>query len=266
MQEKPASKAVATKPEPAPVAQYTDYEGVPELVAMGAQKVTEGVRLHIKTSVTAKEVAAITLDMWRRIPDKDGNPDIKGTSDAAKKASGDMTKTIGEALGKEGLDAFDVKEALKKLSRSVQTQRTDVRAEYLRSLDGDTDEAAEEREHFADILDAKPDDVPASVWVANHYGVGLKGEIEKSRERYHAKLALGSADSVGDDDQGDDDDTVTDPDTEIRAVVRRLRADVERAKPETFEAASEATRVEVREELETLYKAVKDMITATYGS
>lgn len=261
-QPKPEPKAKA-KPAEVAVKDYTAYEGVSELVAMGAEKAAEGVRLHIKTSTTAKDIASIILDMWRRIPNKDGFPDITGTSDPAKKASSAMYKAVGESLG--GEDAYDVEQAVKKLIRSVQTQRTDVRAEYLRGLDGDDADAQEERKHYAKLLEGKGDDVPVSEYLANVYGVGLKGEIEKARERYQAKAleAPKGEDSESDQDDESGEAEPVSPDDEIRAVVRKLRADIRKAKPETFEAASDDAKEEVRSELETLYKAIKDMITAT---
>ncbi|MGW4986303.1 hypothetical protein ACWEQ3_01450 [Streptomyces mirabilis] len=270
-QAQPKAKA-EPKAEVISAKDYTAYEGVSALVAMGAERAAEGVRMHIKTSTTAKEIANVILDMWRRIPNKDGNPDIKGDSDAAKKASSALYKAAGEALGKEGLDGFDVEQAVKKLIRSVQTQRTDVRAEYLRSLDEDTEDATEERKHFAALLADKPEDASAAEFLAAHYGVGLKGEIEKSRERWQAKqLTSGTSNGGGgnggssedEGDGGEGEDEPTNPDDQIRAVVRRLRADIAKAKPEAFEAASDETKVEVRSELETLYQAIKDMITAT---
>jgi uncharacterized Zn finger protein (UPF0148 family) len=265
-QPKPEPKP-APKAEVIPAKDYTAYEGVSELVAMGAERVAEGVRMHIKTSTTAKEIAHVILDMWRRIPNKDGNPDITGASDPAKKASSALYKAAGEALG--GEDAYEVEQAVKKLMRAVQTQRTDVRAEYLRSLDEDTEDAAEERKHFAKMLEGKGEDIPVSEFLANSYGVGLKGEIQKARERYQAQLESGKGNgeairtSGGGDADQDDDDEPTNPDDEIRAMVRRLRADIRKAKPEAFEAATDEAKSEVRDQLIELQDALKAMITAT---
>jgi hypothetical protein len=261
-QPKPAPKA--TKAEVIPAKDYTAYEGVSDLVSMGAERVAEGVRLHIKTSTTAKEIASIILDMWRRIPNKDGNPDITGSSDPAKKASSALYQAAGKALG--GEDPYEVEQAVKKLMRAVQTQRTDVRAEYLRSLDEDSAEAAEERAHFAKMLEGKGEDVSVSEFLANSYGVGLKGEIEKARERYHANKEVTGGSNGGGEASADDDDTADEalsPDDEVRAIVRRLRADVIKAKPEAFEAATDETKAEVRDELLALQEALKAMITAT---
>jgi hypothetical protein len=222
--------------------------------------------MHIKTSTTAKEIASIILDMWRRIPNKDGNPDITGASDPAKKASSALYQAAGKALG--GEDPYEVQESVKKLMRAVQTQRTDVRAEYLKSLDEDSAEAAEERAHFAKMLEGKPEDMPVSEFLASTYGVGLKGEIEKARERYHAALESKGSSNGGEaiaTPGGDDapDDEPTNPDDEIRSIVRKLRADVARAKPEAFEAATDEAKSEVRDQLIELQDALKAMITAT---
>jgi hypothetical protein len=194
-QPKPEPKASKPQAEVISAKDYTAYEGVSELVSMGAERVAAGVRLHIKTSTTAKEIAGIILDMWRRIPNKDGNPDITGASDAAKKASSALYKAAGEALA--GEDAYEVEQSVKKLMRAVQTQRTDARAEYLRSLDEDTEDAAEERAHFAKLIETNKDGGPVSEFLAAHYGVGLKGEIQKARERYQAQLESGDKGNGG---------------------------------------------------------------------
>jgi hypothetical protein len=152
--------------------------------------------------------------------------------------------------------------------RAVQTQRTDVRAEYLRSLDEDSAEAAEERAHFAKMLEGKGEEVSVSEFLANSYGVGLKGEIEKARERYHANKEVTAGSNGGGEASADDaddapDDEPTNPDDEIRSIVRKLRADVARAKPEAFEAATDEAKSEVRDQLIELQDALKAMITAT---
>jgi hypothetical protein len=45
--------------------------------------------------------------------------------------------------------------------------------------------------------------------------------------------------------------------------VKRIKADVSKADPEDFAKASDETKEAIRAELEPLYKALKDMITAT---
>ncbi|MEU5149747.1 hypothetical protein AB0G42_21520 [Streptomyces yangpuensis] len=268
VQEKPAPKAeVAAKVVAPPAPSYDTYEGVPELVTMGAERAAEGVRLHIKTSTTAKELAAIGLDMWRRMPNKDGNPDIKGDSDQAKAASKALKKAAGEALAADGLDGFDVETALQKLWRAVQTQRTDVRAEYLRGLNDDTEEAAAERERYSKILEDKPEDVTAAEWIARSYNVSLKGQTELARERYHEKKALGSGQGgdAGDSEDGNDSEAETQaiesgtPDEHVLAIADRILKDILRGKPEEFEKASEAAKEVLREKLDAADQALKAM-------
>jgi hypothetical protein len=109
--------------------------------------------------------------------------------------------------------------------------------------------------------------MPVSEFLASTYGVGLKGEIEKARERYHAALESKGSSNGGEaiiTPGGDDaDDEPTNPDDEIRSIVRKLRADVARAKPEAFEAATDEAKSEVRDQLIELQDALKAMITAT---
>jgi hypothetical protein len=237
---------------------YSIYQGVTELIADGAARVAEGVSLHLKTSDLAKDVAAIMLDMWHRIPNKDGNPDILGTSHAAKEAARALYNKAGEGFEHN----YDTEEALKKLQRAVQHQRSDVRAQYLRSLDTDP----EERERFAKMLEAKPEDVTPAQFIADSYGTALKGHGELQRERYQTRKELGSGNGEGESivlpDEGADTEPV-DPDEKVRTFVQKLKKDVVKATPEDFESASDETKEAVRAELEELYAAVKAMITAT---
>lgn len=254
-QAQPKEEAKAPAAEVVSAKEYTAYPDVVELVHMGAEKMAEGVRLHLKTSVTAKEIASITLDMWRRIPNKEGNPDIMGTSDAAKKAFRALLTEAGNGFER----TWDNEEALKKLQRSVQDQRSDVRAEYLRSLD--TEEA--ERQYFAKALENKPDDVPVSQFIADLYGTSLKGVTELKRERYQAKKELEAAGQAVTADTDEDDESTTTPDQRIQIAIQRLKVDVIKAKPEDFENASEEAKEAARAELEELFKAIKEMIAAT---
>jgi hypothetical protein len=278
VQEKPATKAVAVAAKPkegVPVKTWDQYEGVKELVTLGAEKVAEGVRLHRKTSDLAKEVAAVTFDMWTRIPNKDEIPDLKGNSDQAKKAAGEMYRIAGEGFEHN----FENEDALAKLQRSVQMHRTDVRAKWLRELDEDTTEAAEARALYGAKLADKPEDMSVAEYVATalyNSPAMIKGEGEKQLERYHAKqkaLAAASDESKGEgtgegsgegegEGSGEAAETTT-PDERIEAIVKRIKADVSKADPEDFAKASDETKEAIRAELEPLYKALKDMITAT---
>lgn len=275
VQDKPKAE-VAKAPVEGKVMDKTwdQYEGTTELVHMGAEKVAEGVKTHVKTSTLAKDVAAVIFDVWTRIPNKSNVPDIKGDSDAAKKAS----KALYAEAGKGFEETYDTKKALNALIRSVQDQRSDVRAEWLRSLDGDDDVAAERRALMATVLEGKPEDEKASEWVANVYGVSTIGQTEKRRlewaEKKKAKELTGgnggSGEGEGDGDGDDDETTETtpvDPDEYLTKTVDRVYKDLERTDQDQFtkmaEKASEAHRKAERERLEKVLEGIKAMIAAT---
>jgi hypothetical protein len=247
---------------------WDQYEGVQELVTMGAEKIADGVKAHLKTSTLAKDVAALALDMWLRMPNKAGAPDLLGDTDPAKKASGELLREAGEHFEKN----YDTETALKKLMRSVQDQRSDVRAEWLRSLDEETPIALERRAIMAKVLEGKPDDEPASKWVANVYGTSTIGQTEKRRlewaEKKKAKeLGKGEAPSTdGDGTEGEGEGASAEastPDERVRLVAKKIYADIQRASVDDFENASEETKEEIRTELENALEGLRAMIKAT---
>jgi hypothetical protein len=245
---------------------WDQYEGVEELVSLGAEKIGEGVTAHVKISHLAKDVAAIVFDMWTRIPNKEGAPDLMGASDPAKKASGEMLKRAGNGFE----DNYDNKQALKRLTRSVQDQRSDVRAEWLRSLDEDTEAGAARREIMAKVLEGKPEDQPASAWVADKYGASLLGMTERKRLEYAAKVAgkelesgagAGGGEGEGEGEgEGSDEST---PDERVTNVAKRLIKDIGMVTPDDFEKSSEETKEAVRTQLEEAIKALRAMVSAT---
>jgi hypothetical protein len=254
-EDKPKGKAVA-KAEPKEPAidpkDYSVYQGVTELISDGAERVAEGVKLHVKTSDLAKDVAAIVLDMWRRIPNKDGNPDILGNSHAAKEAARALYAKAGDGFEHN----YDNEQALDKLRRSVQSHRSDVRAKYLRELENDP----EEQKRYAKALEAKPEDVTVSEYIADLYGAQLKGHGELNRERYQQRKELGDPNPMRHEIESGADLT---PDERVQSFVKRVRTDFIKATPEDFEAASDETKESIRTELEELYEAIKKMIAAT---
>lgn len=270
VQEKPAKAEPKAEVATLETKDYATVEGVTELVTMGAERVTDGVTAHIKTSSLAKDIASVLLDIRRRIHNKDGNPDLTARTDAAKKAASAIYAAAGESLGKGDLDAYDVEESVKKLRRAVQHQMSDVQAAYLRGLDESPEEAA----LFAKILEGKPEDTPVALWVANHYDLKLKGQGEIARERYHEKKALEAGEAIktsgegaeggegeGEGEGGEGAATPT-PDEHVKAVVAKLIKDIKAAKPDDFENASEETKDAVRAQLEEASKALKAMVAA----
>jgi hypothetical protein len=246
------------KSQPAPKAEvatldYASVAGVVELVDMGAERMAEGVRLHRKTSDVAKEIAAIGLDIWRRIPDKDGNPDIKMTAQASRDAMSKLYSKAGEGFER----TYENEKALTALQRSVQYYRTDIRAKYLRDLDNDTPEAEEERKRFAKLLEGKPADVPVSEFLAAHYNTSLKGKAEIEAEKWRQQRAIESGEATPEEEPQES------PDEKIGSVVKSFMRDANRIGAEDFANASEEAKKKAREDLLKIADAVKAMIAAT---
>jgi hypothetical protein len=277
-----AAATVQEKPkaEVAPVVTYDQIPGVPELIDMGVEKAVEGVRLHLKAVDTARELAKIGLDMWLRMENKKKFPDLMGDSDQAKKSSKALNDKIGQALAKEqGLSEYEVVQAVAKFSRSIQTQRSNVRAQFLRSLDDDTEEAAEAREVFADVLKDKPKDVPVSRWVADAYGTSLVGQTEIDAIEYHIKRkgveglpekykAIAAYEpSILEQTGAAQLEAAANPDDALTSVVDLLESEFKKVekltKRETIESASEDVKKAQRERLEPLFAKMKELIAAT---
>jgi hypothetical protein len=271
--EKPKAEVATKAAEGVVVAKTWDqYEGTQELAAMGAEKLAEGVRLNLKASSVAMDVAAVAFDMVTRIPNKDGNPDLMVTSDAAKKGGTALISLAGEGFE----HTWDNEQALKKLTRSVQDYRSDVRAAWLRSLDEDTEEAAERRARVAKLLEGKPEGEKASEFVAKAYGTSTIGQAERKRLAYQEKqkakeleAAGGSKElTTGEGGEGEgegegSDTTPVSPDEAVTKIVDRLWKDTEKADPDAFDKASDAVKKAQRERLEKIKKAITDMIAAT---
>jgi len=238
---------VATAPKEGTVVakDYSEFAGVVELRDLGAERVAEGVRLHMKAGDLATEVAKISVDIWLRLPGKDDNPDIMGTGGQAQAVMQDLFAKAGKGFK----DNFDTKESLTAFTRAVQYRRTDIRAQVLRSLDDDTAEGAERRELFAGLLAKKPKDVPASQFVADHYGTKLKGAREIARERAEQGTPR-EIEAVA-------------PDEKLPAVVKAFRSTLSKISVDEVASASEEVREAQRAELNAIYNEVKALIAAT---
>lgn len=258
-QPKPPAKAPQAKEGVVVAKTWDQYEGVAELVDMAAERMTEGINAHLKISVLARDIAGVTFDMWLRLPNKAGLPDLRGDSDAAKKASGAMYLKAGAGMER----TYENEAALKSLERGVQRHRTDVRAEFLRSLDEDTEEAAERRALFGDALKKKPKSVPYSKYVAaTLYGseTMLKGEGEKSRERWRQKEQgiepAKPAELPATVDQATANEW-------LLADAQKLKADVSKARLAYYNAASPEAREQAKGVLTEVLETVKRMVAET---
>lgn len=178
-----APATAVAKREPKPDLETKDYstvEGVTELVGMGAERIREGVAAHAKASSTARSVAEVILDMRLRIHNKNGLPDLKASSQAAKDAAGAMYKAAGEKL--DGTDE-EIRQAVASMVKATQYQMSDVLVGYVRALDNSPEEFAA---HFGAVKEAHPDLKPSEA-VFTFYKLSPKSELEKAKERQAAK-------------------------------------------------------------------------------
>ena len=190
-----ASKAVEKRiPEVAMEVQDPySIEGVRELVDLGAEKFAEGVRLNIRMKDIAVEVARVILQQRLRIPNKNGIPDLKATSHAAKQVSRDMYAKAGELFKAGGAaDEQEVRDAINKLIKSVQNHMRGVINEYLLTLD----ENPEEQQRWELVAKSEQSKgQPLSEAVAATYGWELPKELETG-EGSGDSHATGPADDV----------------------------------------------------------------------
>lgn len=224
----PKGKAVATKTEAAPdvTTDYTLTEGIKDIVDAGAAKVREGVQLHVKGAQTAREIATMLLDTRRRIVTKDGLPDLKCTTQAARNASSDMYGAAEAVLAEESGDADHAKDLVKKLSQAVRNQMSDVLVGYIRELD--TESGKEEFEtHYAKVREAHPELTPSEA-VFKFYGINPISRRELAAQRAAAKSAK-IAELEAKAKEGDEEAAEQVEELKTATVQERILADVQRA-------------------------------------
>lgn len=207
-----------TKEIPDPYA----IDGMRELVNLGVEKFAEGARLHMKIKDTAVEVAKVILDQRVRIPNKEGLPDLKAQSNAAKTVSRDTYQGAKEDLMKSGVSEEEADKAIGKLIKSVQNNMKTVVFDYLASLDSNPEEAARWE------LVAKPEEKSLSETVASLYGWELPKELTGGSEADSDSEEAASGEGEGDAHATDPADTVigyfTKAAGELSKAQRKLKA------------------------------------------
>jgi hypothetical protein len=239
---------------------WENIPGVPELVNAAAEKLAEGVKLNLKGAKVAEEVAGIVFEAWCRVENSAGRPDILGDTDEAKK----ITKATLAIAGKGFKDTYDNKKALQSLTRSVQYYRSDVRAKWLRSLDGDDEIATGRRALMGKVLKDKPEDGKASDWVAKAYGTSTVGEGEAKAAAYRQKKELEASGGTPEPSaDATEDEEIKDPDEYLTKTVDRMLRDINRTKTDVVGKASKETRAAQRKRLEKALEGLRQMIAAT---
>jgi len=250
--EKPKSKAVEKKPAEGEVTKEVQdpysIDGVRELVDLGAEKFAEGVRLHIRMKDIAVDVAKVILDQRLRIPNKDGLPDLKATSHAAKQVSRDMYTKAGELFKAGGnADETEVKNAINKLIKGVQNHMRSVINDYLLTLDENPEEAQRWE------LVAKSDqskDQPLSEAVAATYGWELPKELESGE---------GKPEGEGEGDgEGSGDSHATDPADTVIGYFTKAKGELSKAQKKVKALSEETDKDKIRAEID---KLVTDLVS-----
>jgi hypothetical protein len=139
-------------------------DSVDTLVQEGARIIAEGVRNRTPMADLGRQVGRVQLKIHTQLRTREGLPDLRAVTRAAKDANRTM-------FALSGVDA-DLAEGVIK---SVHNHKSDVRAEYLRSLD----EPGADLEPYASLLQ---EGVAPSVAVAAHYGVSTQGRRERERK------------------------------------------------------------------------------------
>jgi hypothetical protein len=220
------SKAVATKAEAAPdvTTDYTMTEGVKEIVDKGAALVREGVQLHVKGAQTARAIAGMLLDTRRRIVTKDGVPDLKAHTQAARNASTDMYAAAEKVLAEESGDTEHAKALVRKLSQAVRNQMSDVLVGYVKELDTASEEWAE---HYGAVAKAHPELTPSEA-VFKFYDINPVSRRELAAQRQaerSTKLAeLEAAAKSGDAEAAEEAEEL-----KAKTVQERIAGDIQTA-------------------------------------
>lgn len=149
---------------------------VSELVEEGARVIADGLLDYMPMADLGREIGRIQLRIHLQMRNRQGLPDIRATSDAAKDANRTMLSRAQEIA-----DVPD--EIMVKVRRAIHNHKADARSEYLHSLD----EPGADLEPYASILE---DGVRPSLSVAATYGVSLAGRRDKDREQSRAVRKL----------------------------------------------------------------------------
>lgn len=205
------SEAMSTMPPADAEIEPVTVASLPWLDAL-VHKGADTVRLVAETKVRGgRQLAQIMLDMRRRIQDKDGNPDLKGTSNLAKVASSQVYSAVTDTLTETDTE---LRAAVEKLQNETRLAMADARVVYARALDAEDNE---DRALYNLIPRAEGQSLSEAV--AEHYSFKLQTRAEIEAERRERK-ALEAASAKGGDDSAESDDTRLIPDSMSDALVQ----------------------------------------------
>jgi hypothetical protein len=227
-----AFKAATAKPEPAPAAEVATisddpmkWAHVPELIAVGVEKMREGTEAGMKLTSAGEVVANVLLTIRQNMVDPEtGLPDIpwrmKATRNAASKVYDDALKGVSE-------DDVERRAAHASLIKATQNKASDVLVDWLRGYTRDDLELL--REIFPDAAAAveadeklSPEAAIRKLYADHGVELPLRGRTEQMRLnrrvekiQQHAK-ELEAAEDAGNAARVE----------ELKATISDLRADL----------------------------------------
>ena len=233
---------------------YAPYEGVRELIDLGAKTAREGAK-HGKALVNvAERLAEINLDMRLRIINPDtGLPDLTAAKGVARNAARDL---YTKAQADMDEDDADTKEAYEALKRAARNYMTDKITNYMRALDENESEVRRYFPAALEIRDQADGEMPLSEAVYRLYeekGISLprRTRAELMREQRQRKKLEDYRRAL---------ETATDPDQ-----IRELREEIDALSTELGEPPQKERRDDERL-AEQIHKARSLVEAATKGA
>lgn len=208
------SDAMSTMPTTAAEIEPATVESLPWLDAL-VHKGADTVRMVAETKVRGgRQLAQIMLDMRRRIQDKDGNPDLKGTSHLAKIASSQVYSAVTDTLAETDTE---LRTAIDKLQNETRLAMADARVAYVRALD-----SADNEDIALYNMIPRAEGQSLSEAVAEHYNFRLATRAEIEAERRERKALKAAKPESSTEDTESDLSEVTPADALTDALVRMI--------------------------------------------
>ncbi|MER8014266.1 hypothetical protein ACIQ7S_03580 [Streptomyces griseoluteus] len=163
------------------------WEGIPELIALGTDRMRAGVDAGLQLTSAGEDVARILLTMRQNMIDPEtGLPDLMWRMRATRNAAGLVYDRVLEEISE---DDDDRNAAFNSLKRASQNKSSDVLVEWLRGYRRDSAEDMELLRELlptaADLLD-EDEDLTAeaairAVYAAQGVELPLRGRAEAAR-------------------------------------------------------------------------------------
>ncbi|KAF4408642.1 hypothetical protein [Streptomyces lycii] len=222
---------------------YAAVPGVMNLVQRGTKLVTSSVGAYIKAADLAKDLAAVLLDIRKCVRNKQGLPDLMGTTMEYRAASHAIYTAAGKQIAKNTSDAKAVSEAVDKLARAVRRQMSAQTVEYIKGLNR---RKAEFRKAFPAAAEQYPHLTPAEAVYALYEAKGIRLPKMGGSQRAILKWRGENNQLTGTADQ-------------VRAAVMSMSS----LTPDAVRELPDDEKRAVRRELDDTLERIKALIQAT---